>query len=444
MQQPEYYVCLSALSACGSSSASDSSKGQVYYLNSKPEIVDQVKKLGEEYGKATGVKVNIDSATADNYESTLTSELSKSNAPTMFNVSSYPTFVKVKNYLLPLQGTAEYKLLTKEGKAAAMQQDGKTYSLPFVSEYVTTIYNKKILKNYCSKSYAVIKSTKDIKNFDTLSKVVKDMQKHKDDLGIKAGWATPGLDSSDSYRIGEHAVRIMIDGEYRAKNVKFSPTLTGKYVNNYKDFVDLQLQNNPTPAAQIAGKTVDDVMSEFSLGEVPFVQSGTWTNTQIDTSAINKNDIGVMPYWMGIPGEEKYGVGASHEMQWGINSKSPKQDQKATLAFIKWCVSSKEGKQIMSKDMGFSVPFTTFGANDQPTNNPIMTEALKLNKTKPVIPVPIVPSTQYSKTIADALTEYAQGTGKWSKVNDAIVNGWASEWQTVKQQIGSLPENGLE
>lgn len=189
-------MAVGGLAACGSNNSSSGDKGQVYYLNSKPEIVDQVKKLGDEYSKESGVKVNVESATADSYDNTLTSELSKSGAPTMFNVSSYPTFVKVRNYLAPVQGTEAYKLLTSEGKAAAMQKDGKAYSLPFVSENFGIIYNKKIVNDYAKKSYAVIKSDKDIKDFATLKKVVESIQKHKGDLGLQAAWATPGMDSA--------------------------------------------------------------------------------------------------------------------------------------------------------------------------------------------------------------------------------------------------------
>ncbi|MCO6559294.1 MAG: ABC transporter substrate-binding protein [Bifidobacterium sp.] len=437
-------MCIGALAGCGSTGASEDGKGQVYYLNSKPEVVKQVKELGNEYTKATGVKVTVESATADSYDSTLTSELSKSNAPTMFNLSSFPTFIKVKSYLKPLNDTKEYKLLNEEGKKAAIQENGKAYSLPYVSEYITILYNKKILRQYCAKPYALIKGVEDIKNYGVLASVVKDMQKHKGDLGLDGAWTTPGLDPSDAYRIAGHPADVMIVKEYLNAHKTFMPKISGKYMKYYKNFVDLQLQNSPTPADQVGSKNVDDCVSEFSLGKTAFLNSGSWANTQIDTSTMNPKDIGVLPYWMGIPGEEKYGVPASHEMQWSVNRKSSEEDQKATLKFINWCVTSAKGKEIMSKEMGFSVPFSTFGEKDQPTTNPIITEVKKLSKTKPTVPALITPSSKFSKDIENALIEYAQGTGKWDGVSNAIVNGWATEWQLVKEQNGVLPQYGLE
>lgn len=64
-------MSVGGMSACGLSS-SDNDKGQVYYLNSKPEVVDQFQELADEYTKETGIQVNVQTATSDNYESTLT------------------------------------------------------------------------------------------------------------------------------------------------------------------------------------------------------------------------------------------------------------------------------------------------------------------------------------------------------------------------------------
>ena len=42
--------------------------------------------------------------------------------------------------------------------------------------------------------------------------------------------------------------------------------------------------------------------------------------------------------------------------------------------------------------------------------------------------------------ITNALVEYAQGTGEWSAVKDAYVNGWATEWATNEESLGMLPQ----
>ncbi len=102
------------LAACGSSTNSDA--GHVYFLNNKPEVVDQWNELADMYTKETGVQVDIQSATSGSYESTLSSELAKNNAPTMFGIGGFDQYAKYKNYLEPLQDSEAYKLLNEQGK----------------------------------------------------------------------------------------------------------------------------------------------------------------------------------------------------------------------------------------------------------------------------------------------------------------------------------------
>ena len=103
---------LTGVGACGSNTADD--KGQVYFLNNKPEVVNQWNELAEMYTKQTGVKVDIQSATSGSYESTLSSELAKNNAPTMFGIGGFDQYAKYKDYLEPLQDTEAYKLLNDQ------------------------------------------------------------------------------------------------------------------------------------------------------------------------------------------------------------------------------------------------------------------------------------------------------------------------------------------
>ena len=153
-----------SLAACGGSSA-DSSKGHVYFMNNKAEVVDQYKELASMYTKKTGVQVDIQTGAAGTYDATMKSELAKDNAPTMFNVAGFDQFAKYQKYVEPLQDTDVFKLLNDTGKAYSYTIDGNSYTLPYAAEWYGIIYNKKIIKDYCAKSYAVIKSADDIKDY---------------------------------------------------------------------------------------------------------------------------------------------------------------------------------------------------------------------------------------------------------------------------------------
>ena len=181
-----------SLAACGSNSA-DSDKGHVYFMNNKAEVVDQYKELASMYTKKTGMKVDVQTGAAGTYDATMTSELAKSNAPTMFNVSGFDQFAKYQKYVAPLQDTDVFKMLNDEGKAYSYTIDGNSYTLPYAAEWYGIIYNKKIIKDYAAKDYAVIKSADDIKDYKTLKAVAQSIQQHKDDLCLDGAFATPAL-----------------------------------------------------------------------------------------------------------------------------------------------------------------------------------------------------------------------------------------------------------
>ena len=109
------------------------------------------------------------------YDATMSSELAKSNAPTMFNISGFDQFAKYQKYCEPLQDTEAYKLLTDDGKAYSYTIDGDSFTLPYAAEWYGIIYNKKIINDYASKDYAVIKSADDIKDYKTLKAVAHNL-----------------------------------------------------------------------------------------------------------------------------------------------------------------------------------------------------------------------------------------------------------------------------
>ena len=64
---------------CGSGNSADSSKGHVYFMNNKSEIVNQLQDLAQKYTDETGVRVDVQTAASGTYDSTMASELAKSN-----------------------------------------------------------------------------------------------------------------------------------------------------------------------------------------------------------------------------------------------------------------------------------------------------------------------------------------------------------------------------
>lgn len=176
------------------------------------------------------MQVDVQTGASGTYDATMSSELAKSNAPTMFNISGFDQFAKYQKYCEPLQDTEAYKLLTDDGKAYSYTIDGDSFTLPYAAEWYGIIYNKKIINDYASKDYAVIKSADDIKDYKTLKAVAESINEHKDDLGVDGAFATPGLDASDTYRFSAHMGRIPLYYEYKDMNTTFSKTIKGTYL----------------------------------------------------------------------------------------------------------------------------------------------------------------------------------------------------------------------
>ena len=77
--------------------------GKVYYLNFKPEQADQWVELGKKYTEETGVQVDIVTAASGTYESTLNSEMAKTDAPTLFQVNGPVGLAAWKDYCYDLR-----------------------------------------------------------------------------------------------------------------------------------------------------------------------------------------------------------------------------------------------------------------------------------------------------------------------------------------------------
>ena len=71
----------------GSSAAGNAKNGKVYYLNFKPEQDKDWQALAKKYKDETGIEVTVKTAAEGTYESTLTAEMDKDNAPTLFQVN---------------------------------------------------------------------------------------------------------------------------------------------------------------------------------------------------------------------------------------------------------------------------------------------------------------------------------------------------------------------
>ena len=82
-----------------------SAAGSVYYLNFKPEQDGDWQELAKLYTQETGVEVKVQTAASGQYETTLMSEIAKTDAPTLFQVNGPVGLANWKDYCYDLSGS---------------------------------------------------------------------------------------------------------------------------------------------------------------------------------------------------------------------------------------------------------------------------------------------------------------------------------------------------
>ena len=414
--------------------SADEETGKVYYLNFKPEQATQWEDLAAKYTDETGVQVDVVTAASGTYESTLKSEMAKAEAPTLFQVNGPVGLATWKDYCYDLKDSEVYKHL-KSDDFALKNDDGSVQGIAYVIETYGLIYNKKLLNDYMATDGAVISSVDELNNFETLKAVADDIQAKKDDLGIEGAFASTGFDSSSDWRFKTHLANLPIYYEYKADGINSTDAIKGTYLDNYKQIFDLYITDSTCEPTVLSSKTGEDAASEFALGEAVFYQNGTWAYNDIKDNEVADEDLGMLPIYIGVEGEENQGLCTGSENYWCVNNKASEADIQATLDFMNWVISSDEGRTSLSQDMGFVTPFDTFTEEYQ-AQNPLVTAAneyIDAGKESVAWCFTTMPSENWKNGGGSALLEYAQGTGDWDAVKTAFVDGWAAEYAEQKE-----------
>ena len=411
--------------------AETTATGSVYYLNFKPEQAEQWEALAKVYTEQTGVPVTVVTAASGTYEDTLRSEIEKPEAPTLFQVNGPVGLKTWSDYFLDLSDTEVYKELKSDD--FALKQDGQVLGLAYVIETYGLIYNKDLLAKYCALDNAVIKDASEINNFATLKAVADDIQARKDELGVLGAFTSAGMDSSSDWRFKTHLANLPIYYEYKADGIGFTEAIKGTYLDNYKQIWDLYINDATCEPAMIGGKTGEDAVAEFTLGEAVFYQNGTWAYNDCINGGMTDEQLDMLPIYIGAEGEENQGLCTGSENFWCVNKKAPQENIDATLAFLKWVVTSDEGRDALANQMGFVTPFKAFD-DGYTAHNALLDAAARYiaeGKTSVSWNFPTMPSETWKNNVGAALLEYAQGTGTWDNVKTAFVDGWASEYAAL-------------
>ena len=409
-----------ALALCLALAMTASAEGSVYYLNFKPEQDAQWQELAKLYTEQTGVTVNVVTAASGNYETTLMSEMEKSDCPTLFQVNGPVGLANWKDYCYDLKDSEIYKHLTSD--AFALKDGDSVLGLAYVIETYGIITNKALLEKAGYKA-------EDINSFAKLKEVADDIQARKDELGVDGAFTSAGMDGSSDWRFKTHLANMPIYYEYKADGISSTEAIKGTYLDNYKAIWDLYITDSTCDPALLAAKTGDDARNEFLAGKAVFFQNGTWEWGNL--SSMGAENLTMLPIYIGAEGEENQGLCTGTENFWCVNGLADQEDIDATLAFLEWVITSDEGRKSMSQDMGFVVPFDTFTGEYASSNALVAvdTAMTAAGKTPVSWNFTTMPSEEWKNGVGSALTAYAAGTGDWDGVVSAFVDGWATEYK---------------
>ena len=413
------------LAGCGSSSKSEKtgsdSKGSVYWLNFKPEADEALQGIAKTYEKEKGVKVKVVTAASGNYNSTLTSEMGKSAAPTLFVVGNQAAVKTWNDYCLDLKGTDVYNELNTDAFNLT-DENGKVASIGYCYESYGIIVNKKLLKKAGNE-------ITDIKDFASLKSVAEDIHKRADKLGFDA-FTSSGMDDASSWRFTGHLANMPLFYEGRDDGWKEAPAeIKGTYLENFKNVWDLYINNSKYKKNTLATGGYD-AEAEFKKGEAVFYQNGTWEYDALKKS-ISDDDMQMIPIYCGVEGEEKAGLCSGTENCWAVNAKASEADQKATLDFMKWLVTSEEGTKVMAEQFG-AIPYkkAADSGNVFLKNANDLLEAGNYNVDWTFNYTPNVD--EWRASLVAAMNKYDAG-GSWDDVKTAFVQGWAAQYKAANK-----------
>ena len=409
-----------SLVACGKED-----EPSVYWLNFKPEAHEALVGLAETYTAETGVEVQIVTAASGEYESTLTAEMDKENAPTLFVVGNDAAVKSWGDYCYDLTGTSIANELNTDAYNL-YDENGKLCSIGYCYECYGIIVNTELVeKAGFAADY--------ITNFETLKEVVETITANKDTLGFSA-FASAGMDDGSSWRFTGH----MINLEYYYESVD-SPAdwtecpaeIKGTYMDNFRALYDLMVSNSTVERNTLAAGGLD-ALGEFTSGKAAFYPQGSWEASGLESAGMDMSKLAMIPYYCGVEGEEKAGLNCGTENCWAVNAKASEADIEATIEFMTWLVTDPEASAIAVKE--FSVmPYKQAAASTNPfladandyANNGCYTMTWVTNFQPNV--------NEYRGAAVAALNAYnADPTdANWALVETAFVDGWATQYKAA-------------
>ena len=421
-------LCLALLAGCGSnntpaasgSTSGTEASGRVFWLNFKPESDEVLQTVAQMYTEKTGVPVTVQTAASGTYSGTRTAAMDKTDAPTLFVVGNQAAVGTWGDYCYDLTGTAVANELNTDAYNL-YTEDGKLASIGYCYECYGIIVNPDLLAQAGH-------SVDEITNFETLKTVVEDIHARADELGFDA-FTSCDMDASSSWRFTGHMANLEYYYEQEGNVWTECPeTITGAYMENFKNLYTLCINNSLTDPADLAAGG-HDASEEFRSGKAAFQVQGSWEWDGMKDQVPNAV---MIPYYCGVAGEEKAGLNCGTENCWAVNAKASEEDIQATLDFMYWMVTDAEASRMLVDSFGV-MPYKQAAES----TNPFLADANEYSNNGCYVmnwATNFQPNVDaYRAALVSALNKFNadQSDANWAEVETAFVQGWATQYQAA-------------
>ena len=421
-------LCLALLAGCGSnntpaasgSTSGTDAAGRAFWLNFKPESDEVLQTIAQMYTEKTGVPVTVQTAASGTYNETLTAAMDKTDVPTLFVVGNQAAVGTWGDYCYDLTGTAVANELNTDAYNL-YTEDGKLASIGYCYECYGIIVNPDLLAQAGH-------SVDEITNFETLKTVVEDIHARADELGFDA-FTSCDMDASSSWRFTGHMANLEYYYEQEGNVWTECPeTITGAYMENFKNLYTLCINNSLTDPADLAAGG-HDASEEFRSGKAAFQVQGSWEWDGMKDQVPNAV---MIPYYCGVAGEEKAGLNCGTENCWAVNAKASEEDIQATLDFMYWMVTDAEASRMLVDSFGV-MPYKQAAES----TNPFLADANEYSNNGCYVmnwATNFQPNVDaYRAALVSALNKFNadQSDANWAEVETAFVQGWATQYQAA-------------
>lgn len=434
------FILMLSMLGCGNK------KAKVYLYNFKPEANDAFKQIASIYQRDTGVMVKVNTSASGQYESSLRTEIVKSDAPTIFYLNGYVGLSNWKDYAYDLSGTNAYQSLTQVGKDLSLKEESKVYGIPISVEGYGLIYNKEILDAYFTLTdrESSLNNIEEVKSFSEFNIIVNDLQKYIEGTKATSNYLINNLKGvfATCLKIGSqwpyqsHLSNIPIFYEFLEKNENTiayglaAKEVEFKYFDNYMNMLDLYLNNSVTKKENLNETDYDTAVIQFARGEAAFIQQGNWAYSNIlNSNMIKEENLGLMPIFMGNREENKYSIPVGTESYWCINKNASSEEINASIEFINWLFTTEEGIKLVNENLGFLAPFEGF-KNVEPKDALSKAVHKYMNNTdlKTIEwTFQSYPSDTFKDLFGAGIVEYAKGIITKDELKNIFVSKWKSE-----------------